>query len=284
MNIINTLAQDYIFTDSEKNVAKYIVDHKENIINMSIQELAKASYTSNPTVLRVCRKCNCTGFKDFKMQLARELEQLTYEISHVDINIPFNKNDSSKQIAKYIQDLFQESIRRTYKLIDEKTIMKAVHYLNKSKLVYLFGYGDCMFPAESFKNKLIKINRHAIIAFNYHQESFHAYNMTNQDCAIMISYRGTRKLLPYVQYLSKKKVPIICITANPKSAIANYANVVIQVAADEKENKKIASFSSVVEIEYIFDVLFSCLFTINYDENYMYKNLDIEELYDFNLL
>lgn len=42
----------------------------------------------------------------------------------------------------------------------------------------------------SFKNKLIKINKQAILGFNNNQEAFHLHNTTKNDCVIFITYRG----------------------------------------------------------------------------------------------
>lgn len=91
MKIINTLMKSEIFTPSEKVVSHYILKNKEKVLSMSIQDLSQKSFTSNPTILRVCRKCGCKGYKDFKILLAKEAEQLTYEISQINGDIPFQK-------------------------------------------------------------------------------------------------------------------------------------------------------------------------------------------------
>lgn len=284
MNIVNTLKKEELFSSGEKNIASYITNHLHDIPNMSIQQLASLTYSSNPTILRVCRKCGAKGFKDFKIQLTKEIEHLEFDINHVDVNIPFHYSETCKGIAKQIGELYHESISRTYAKLTSDILIKASRILEKSNSIYLFGYGDSNIHALNLKNKLIKINKNAIIAMEQQQQIFHAYNMNKQDCAIFITYRGTKKFLPIIKYVSQKQVPIICITANVDSTIAKYSNVVIEIAKNEDEKTKIASFSSQIEIEYICNILYACLFEKDYEKNYKYKNIDTEFLYDSNLI
>lgn len=283
MKVIQKLFQKTLYSNSESVIVDYIIQHKEDIIDMPIHKLAKATYTSNPTILRVCRKCGTKGYKDFKIKLAKEIEQLTADMSHIDVNIPFYKEESGKVIARHIGELYQESIRRTYALIQESTISEATQIIDNSQMVYLFGYGDCAIQAMNFRNKLIKIKKYSIIAMEHQQQVFHSYNMTKDDCAIFISYRGQKRYLPILKFITQKNVPIICITANSDSVVAKYSNVVLEIAKNEDEKSKIASFSSQIEIEYIFNVLYACLFEKDYDYNYRYKNSDLEPLYEQEL-
>lgn len=283
MKIINALNETNNFTYSEKEVARFIYNHKEEVLKMSIQELAANTNSSNPTILRVCKKCGCNGFKDFKISLAKDIEELSFEISQINGDIPFSKNDSHIEIAKQLSSLYQDAIRKTYKLMDKNILDRVATLLDSSNTIYLYGRGDCLFPAMSFKNKLIKINKNAIIAVINDQSLFHLHNAKSNDCVIFITYRGSPEYIPFARYLSSKKVPMICITANEKSGICKYANDIIKIAKTEEEKNKIVSFSSIVELEYIFSVLFSTLFSLHYDNNLNYRAMNIKELYDMNI-
>lgn len=41
---------------------------------MNIAELASVTYTSNASIIRTCRKLNCSGFKELKQKLVQEIE------------------------------------------------------------------------------------------------------------------------------------------------------------------------------------------------------------------
>ena len=61
------------FTHQETAVADYILDQIESIQSMSSEELAKASYTSKATVVRLCKKVGMAGYQELKLQLVSEM-------------------------------------------------------------------------------------------------------------------------------------------------------------------------------------------------------------------
>ena len=53
-------------TSQEKAVVEYILDNPKDLLDMNVSELAKASYTSSSTVIRLCKKLEVKGFADLK--------------------------------------------------------------------------------------------------------------------------------------------------------------------------------------------------------------------------
>ncbi len=49
------------------------MEHKAEVVDMTVGELAKASGTSDATVSRFCRRCGFKGFHSLKLALAREV-------------------------------------------------------------------------------------------------------------------------------------------------------------------------------------------------------------------
>ena len=54
MSLLSKLEYKKGFSDIEKGIANYIIDHKEEVANMRLVELAEATFTS--TRLRLCKK------------------------------------------------------------------------------------------------------------------------------------------------------------------------------------------------------------------------------------
>ena len=50
MSIMTQLEFELDFSSSEKTIAKYILDNGEDILNLSVKELAKQTYTSPATI------------------------------------------------------------------------------------------------------------------------------------------------------------------------------------------------------------------------------------------
>ena len=64
---------------SERLVAHYILGRPNVVVHMSIADLAESVIVSEPTIMRFCKALGCTGFMEFKLALARDLERRTLQ-------------------------------------------------------------------------------------------------------------------------------------------------------------------------------------------------------------
>ena len=76
MSIIAKLTEKKDFSASESKIADYIIENKEEILHLTIRELAKTTYTGASTVMRVIKKIYDGSFSDFKVDLAYELQNM----------------------------------------------------------------------------------------------------------------------------------------------------------------------------------------------------------------
>lgn len=71
-----TILQIKVMYDSmgnaEKRVADWIVNNAENLLPLSIVELAERCRCSEATIVRFSRKIGCSGYQELKLLLARE--------------------------------------------------------------------------------------------------------------------------------------------------------------------------------------------------------------------
>lgn len=61
--IIEKLMKQADFTDVEKSIAAYLMKNGFDVKNMSIQSLARATFSSPSTITRFCRKLGLDGYK-----------------------------------------------------------------------------------------------------------------------------------------------------------------------------------------------------------------------------
>ena len=90
--------QNMHFTDSQQEVIDFIKNNEDKIIHMSIQDLAKKTYTSNATIIRICKKLGFKGYKDFKLSFIKEIESQKYIHQSIDFSSPFYQQESISQI------------------------------------------------------------------------------------------------------------------------------------------------------------------------------------------
>lgn len=280
MNIIEALSHRENFSINEQTVADYILLKKEKILDMSVQEISKETYTSTSAIVRLCRKVGLNGFKDFKIKFAAELQRNANEISDIDSNFPFEKNDSLLDISSKMLKLTHDASKDTYEMIlnSRKEIENAISLILKSKQVALFGIGDSYIRALDFQNKLMKINRNILLTSIHGEQNQLAISLHRNDCAIIISYSGQTKMTYQMAlYLKRISVPIISITSNPESKIAKLSQVTLTIPNKESINIKITPLYSQLCIEYYLNVLYSYFFVLDYDEN-LKNRIEVETI------
>ena len=106
------------FSHSEKQIARYILDNGEDVLSMSVKELANKTYTSPATIVRLCRKIGLEGYNDFKIKYSAELQYDKRNQKRIDVNFPFLPHDSKETIAENLVSLTNEVIHDTHQLID----------------------------------------------------------------------------------------------------------------------------------------------------------------------
>lgn len=268
MLLIDKLSNHENFTSTEQRIADYILKNITDIPPMNIDKLSKVTYTSHSAVVRLTKKLGFEGFKDFKVAISEAVYSQTANMNSVDANFPFDSNDSVSTISKKVAELSVESIQRTFAQLDERLIEEAANTIAKSERIFLFAQGDSQIRARSFQNKLVKLNRFAILGEEYSDEDWTAANLTKKDCAIFISYGG--RIPQYERMLthfSENKIPSVVLTGNQKSPLIRLAQTAIVTTQNEYDFLKISTFSSQITFEYLLDTIFSVIYAKEYQQN-----------------
>ena len=75
MSLLSRIEYQSGFSELEKKIADYLIEHKEDVIHMNLKELAKATYTSTATISRFCKKVGEKNFNDFRVHLRKWFPQ-----------------------------------------------------------------------------------------------------------------------------------------------------------------------------------------------------------------
>ncbi|OTN76402.1 hypothetical protein A5886_001479 [Enterococcus sp. 8G7_MSG3316] len=255
-------------TDTEKRIADYILQHLAEIPSLNVETIAKHTYTSHSSVIRLAKKMGYDGFKNFRFGIAEMAHSQMFHPAFVDANFPFASTDPTEDILKKMADLTISTIHKTRAQMNNAIMEQAAETIEKAQRVFLFALGDSQIRARSFQNKLVKINKYLIVADEYGDDAWNAANLCPNDCAIFITYRGKNaQYQKILKHLTSIGVPSIVITGNPKAKISKLANLAIVASHDELDFLKVGTFSSQVAFEYILDALFALMYAKEYQKN-----------------
>lgn len=251
---------------------EYLLKEQRNIQNQTTAEIAALTFSSKSTLVRIAKKLNFSGWLALKNAYLEELDYLDKSISCIDANFPFTKRDSLMSIANKVARLEIESIEDTLSLITHDDLRKVVDIIAKSSSINLFAASNNLLVAQEFAQQMSRIGK-AVQIHSLHDEIFfNAFLAKSDSCALVITYSGENQTLLRVgELLSEKEIPIITITSIGENTTSRQADVILRLCTREKLFSKISTYSTDTAINYLLNVIYSCIFAQDYDENIQLK-------------
>lgn len=253
MDIICSSFND--FFDSEKRIAKYIINHYDKVVDMTVGELAHVSGVSEASVSRFCKKIGVKGFHHLKISLAKEMVES--DIKNQNLSNRISIDDIPQTLQNILANKIEE-LSQTVSMMDEKNMEIILNLLKNAKSVQFVAIGNTIPVAMDGAFKFNQIGIPAASTSIWENQIGMIYNMTNEDVMIVISNSGeSRGLITSVEAAKEVGVTTIAITNNERSTIAKACDYHITTATREKLFLDGYCFSrvsatTVIEILYLF--------------------------------
>nr|WP_314464146.1 MurR/RpiR family transcriptional regulator [uncultured Clostridium sp.] len=249
--------------EAEKQLISRLQRNPESVLRKTIKEIAKETYTSPATIVRLCKKLGCKGYKDFQSTLAYEVA-----LFRESRDIAFQKitqNDTVEDIIYKVTKKNIESLETTRKLLEPKIITECVKLLETGRTVSLFGLGTSLLVARDLYLKLLRADVICSLCDDWHAQFLTARNLRAGDVAIVISYSGlTEEMLQCAKEAKANGAKVIAITRAVESKLAAEADFVLPVAATELIHRSGAMSSRISQLNVV-DVLFTAYVNRNYE-------------------
>ncbi|MUK87471.1 SIS domain-containing protein [Ornithinibacillus sp. L9] len=267
-----------IFSPSEKAIINYMLEQQELMQDKTTKQIAEDTFTHPSTVIRIAKKLGYNGWIELKDHFLKEVEYLNRHFTDVDANFPFHEHDHLLNIANKMAILHQTTIKDTLSLLNYDDLQKATSLLDQAEEIKIFGINNNLILCHDFKAHMNRIGKRVSICSV--DSEFEAASSNSQTVAILISYSGeslvSKNILPLLQ---RRKTPIIALTSIGDNTLSKHADCVFHITTREKLYSKIGSFSTNNSISFLLDVLYSCVFSKEYQQNLEYK-IQISERYD----
>lgn len=110
-------------SSAERNVIEYVQGNPRAVLSMTIRELADETFTSPSTIVRLCRKLGCDGYKQFQREIVLESATLR---EHGDMALEeISASDSAAEIIRKVVQSDVRSIEATRRVLDAATLEPA---------------------------------------------------------------------------------------------------------------------------------------------------------------
>lgn len=123
-------------TTTEQVAIDYINDNVENIIELTISEIAERAFVSAATISRAIRKCGVNKLSDIRLQMA------------------MNEIAEKKYIANKVLDKSYQECIKTIEQIDTNSVLEIARYIKQAKKIHILANGITRLMAQVFEAQL----------------------------------------------------------------------------------------------------------------------------------
>ena len=240
-----------ILTDTEIEIADFILEHKSDVINDSAQSLAQKTMTSPAAVIRFSKKVGFSGFSQLKIELAKNLANDSMEFDNL-----LDPYDHMESLMKKAYRSNIQTIEKTYGLIDSTVIESVAQEIISCRNIYLFGIGSSGIVCEDFQHKLLRIGKTSIYYTDTHLQLTAVPNMQKDDLAFFVSYSGkTKEIVTAAKWAKRVGIKSVAITQSAYNDLGKLVDMVITIPIEEKE-LRIGATSSRLSSLVVIDLLY----------------------------
>lgn len=264
-------------TPLESEIASYILNNKDAVTKLKIQELADILFISKSEIHRFVKKIGFNGFNDLKVSIAKENADLLENNSYINVNYPFQAKDNPRQIAFKLLELYEKAIKDTFEYVDLDQIKAVSQLIDSADVIDVYTHAHNSNIAENFQDKMLTIGKSVNCPSSFYNQRLTVLASDQKHVAIILSYSGKATfILPIVKKLYEKGVKVIQIGKAGSNYYSQYVTYHLSISDSENNRDRMSQFSSHIAMQYIMDVLYGCIYNEKRKQNtkYIYDSID----------
>ncbi len=210
-------------TPLERRVVEAIIARTDITEQTSLKEIAQENNVSEAMVVKIAKKLNFSGFRNFRSGL------IYYNQSEVaSLHAEIEPGDSSEQLLSKVFRTSIQAIEETMSILDIAEFDRAADIIFKARHIDLYAVGGSATVARDLSHKLLKIGIKSTVYDDAHIMLMSASVLSDDDAVLAISHSGaTRAVNDPVKLAARNGAKVIAITNYAESPIARNAHVVL---------------------------------------------------------
>lgn len=247
---------------TSRRIADFILEHAEDVVHMSVTEVAERARASDAAVVKLCKEFGATGFQQLKISLAQDLVQ-PVQFIHEDLQ----PDDDTATVVRKIFHSGMNALNDTLAVLDPAAMQGAVDILKAADRIELYGIGSSAPIVEDAHYRMLRIGLNAKVVVDSHILAISA-SLTRPGVAVLtVSHSGSTVETVAAMRLAKEAgAATICITNLGKSPVQAFTDVVLTTNARETQFRTEAMTSRIAQL-CIVDALIACLALADYDHS-----------------
>jgi len=222
---------------AEQRVAQWVLQHPDEVIHMSMAQVARECGVSDTTVLRFCRAAGFQGYTDMKLSIVQDLATPT-QLVHDDIT----EDDDALTIARKVFLSNIQALQDTLEVLDEEALVKAADMIASANQILIIGVGTSGPIVQDMYHMFFRLGFNVRAQTDSYLQLMEAALVGPGDVVVGISQSGssTDPVLT-LEEAKRNGAGTIVITGNAESPITKYADVTLLAVSRETRAEAIAS-------------------------------------------
>ncbi len=239
---------------SELRVCDYIIQHPDEVIYLSVSELALKSGVSNATVIRTSQKIGSSSYQDLKISLAQDIVTPMQAV-----NEEITQTDPPEVITdKVFRGVFN-TLNLTYKIQDSTKLDKAADILLAAGKICICGLGNSHAIAADIQHKLMRLGLNATAYADNHLQVISSSFLTPGDVLFAVSHSGSsRDVVHAAEIALSNGAKVISLTNVGRSPLADISDVALHTASNETKYRNVALSSRLAQMALV-DVIYTMI-------------------------
>ena len=270
-------------TDAAGAVARFLLEDATHAETLSMRQIAEATVTSKPTLVRVAQQLGYSGWRDFFDAWRLELAMQRERMGTVNHSLPFAAGATTREIADTVARVASESSWQTSQMQDARQIERAAELLAAAPVIALFGISVNELCLRLFQRKMMQLGVRTHLSPQAEMGLF-CQTLGAGDCAVVVSYTGEtadRTPMRHVETMRERGVRIISISGEGPNYLREHADAALTIFSQESLYAKIGTFSTETSINTVLDILYACYFARDYERN-LARKMEISAAVEHN--
>ncbi len=205
---------------SERRVGQWILDHPKEAASTTLARLAGECGTSEPTVVRFCRRVGLGGFRELAIRLTEALSQPA-TIVHRDVG----PDDSTSDAVIKVMDASIQSLIEMRAQLSSMPIDEAVNAMASARQIAFAGLGASGHVARDASHKFFRLGIPCTSLRDTSMILQFAAIVEPDDVLVLLSHTGRWPQLSTAARLARERGATVIALTNPDSKIAEEAGL-----------------------------------------------------------
>lgn len=216
---------------AEKRVASWVLDHPKQATSATLAHIANECGTSEPTVLRFCRRMGMKGFRELGVRVA---ESLSVPGSYVHRDV--NPDDSISDAAIKVLDASIQSLSEMRAQLSSMPIDTAAKAMATARQIAFAGLGASGHVARDACHKFFRLGIPCSSLLDTPMILQFAAIAEPDDVLVLLSHSGRWQEFAQAANIARERDATVIAITNPDSDLADSASILFPCRVIEDTN------------------------------------------------